>query len=90
MDEEKTKDLKSKPHNPRKSGGLQIGVDLEDLSRKAVKYGPLRVIGETIFNLCLMANDQFRGQMNGSDLTRESENISGGSSPKKDRANGRR
>jgi hypothetical protein len=50
-----------KPHVPRAEGSPVITVDLDDLSRKAVTYGPLHVLGETILNLCLMANDSMRG-----------------------------
>lgn len=46
------------PHSPRKNGGPEIGIDLQDLAKKAVTYGPLRVFGETVLNLCLMFNDQ--------------------------------
>ncbi len=59
----------AKPHSPRRPGSPEIGLDLEDLTRKAVTYGPWRVLGETILNLCLMANDQFKGDMKGSQMT---------------------
>jgi hypothetical protein len=66
-----------KPHNPRKNARVHVGVDLQDLARKAATYGPLRVIGETVLNLCLLMNDQFRGQFHGSDITRKDENLRG-------------
>lgn len=70
---------------------VKIHVDLEDLSRKAVMYGPLRVIGETVLNLCLMMNDQFRGHLNGSNMAGkfhmgQNEDLRSRSGPKKDRA----
>lgn len=80
----------AKPHNPRHNGGPSIGVDLEDLSRKAVTYGPLRVLGETVLNLCLMLNDQMRGTIHGSNMVGKDENVPRGSPHQKSGAGRRR
>jgi len=46
-----------KPYEPRRD--VVIHLDLEEFARKAVQYGPVHVIGETLLSLCLMANDHF-------------------------------
>ena len=77
-----------KPHTIPKN--VVINVDLEDLSRKAAIYGPLRVFAETILNLCLLANDELRGQYNGSNMAGKIEDVRGGSDSKKSRPGRRR
>lgn len=36
---------------------MRIDVDIKELATKAVKYGPLHVFAETIWNLLLLAKD---------------------------------
>lgn len=64
---------KKTPHVPGKGSTVQIQINLEDLCKKAATKGALVVLGETVLNLCLLANDQISlargGKLRGSTLT---------------------
>ena len=64
----KDKDKTLKPYNPAQGSSVTIHLDLQDLCKKTISHGPLAVLGETLLNLCLLANDTKGGILRGSNL----------------------
>lgn len=58
---EKTNVKETIPYKPG-GPGVNLGIDLPDLTHKAILYGPGYVIGEAVMNLCFMANDLFKSK----------------------------
>ncbi len=54
-----------------KQPDIKIAVDLDNLSKKAVKFGPLHVLAETFMSLLMMMNDQTRGRYKKPDNVKE-------------------
>lgn len=45
---------------PGKGSSISIHLDLKDFCQKTLRHGPVKALGEAVFNLCLMANDHFK------------------------------
>lgn len=71
MSEIKKDKIEKVAYDPRRGSSINIHIDLQDLCQKTLTRGPMAVIGETLFNLCLLANDAKGGNLRGSDFTKD-------------------